>query len=97
MAAYGQNSLEFCPTHHPEGASPGASAPLLFFAFLVIFISLFVSSLLMKKKIASLKKKYASMTAVQQKFIRHVVIIKIAILILSTALFVLAWYVLMRK
>ncbi|MBI5002601.1 hypothetical protein HZC31_04400 [Candidatus Woesearchaeota archaeon] len=51
----------------------------------------------MKKKIASLKKKYASMTSVQQKFIRYVVIIKIAIFILCGALLALAWRLLFVK
>jgi hypothetical protein len=51
----------------------------------------------MKKKIAALKKKYSNMTAIQQKFIRYVLIIKIAIFILCVAFFVLAWYLLMKK
>ncbi|MBI5073403.1 hypothetical protein HZA99_06315 [Candidatus Woesearchaeota archaeon] len=51
----------------------------------------------MKKKIIALQKKYASMTSVQQKFIRYVVVIKIAVLILGAALLALAWYLLMVK
>ncbi len=51
----------------------------------------------MKKKIASLKKKYSAMTAVQQKFIRYVLVIKIAIFVLCAALLALAWYVLFGK
>ncbi|MEK6868480.1 MAG: hypothetical protein AABX98_06680 [Nanoarchaeota archaeon] len=51
----------------------------------------------MKKRIHALKKKYYSLNTVQQKFIRYVLFIKIAVVVLCIALFVLAWYLLMKK
>jgi len=68
-----------------------------FFISCVIFIFPIIMLFSMKKKIAALKKKYSNMTAIQQKFIRYVLIIKIAIFILCVAFFVLAWYLLMKK
>lgn len=51
----------------------------------------------MRKKIQQLKKKYSAMTAVQQKFIRYIIFIKLAIFVLCGALLGLAWYVLMKN
>lgn len=49
------------------------------------------------KKIKELQKQFKNLNATQQKFIKYVVIIKIAVLVVGISILALAWWILFKK
>lgn len=48
------------------------------------------------KKIKDLQKQFKDLNATQQKFVKYVIVIKIAVLIVGISILALAWWILFK-